>query len=79
MTKRRVLQLCRAGKVYAAKMENGVWTSPTNAVRPPDGRKYRAKLIPKHIAMVLRYADGSEEWMVSDESWETSRSNVIIM
>ena len=28
-------------------------------------------------AMVLRYADGSEEWMVSDESWETSRSNVI--
>ena len=28
-------------------------------------------------AMVLRYADGSEELIVSDENWETSRSNVI--
>ena len=28
-------------------------------------------------ALVLRYADGSEELIVSDESWETSRSNVI--
>ena len=59
MTKRRVLQLCREGKVYAAKKEDGVWTIPTNAVRPPDGRKYRAKIIPKHLAMVLRYADAA--------------------
>ena len=28
-------------------------------------------------ALDLRYADGSEELIVSDESWETSRSNVI--
>lgn len=28
-------------------------------------------------ALSLRYADGSEELIVSDESWETSRSNVI--
>ena len=69
MTKRRVLQLCREGKVYAAKMENGVWTIPANAVRPPDGRKYRAKMMPKHVAMVLRYADAAvrdvrdDEWM----------------
>jgi len=73
MTKRRVLQLCRAGKVYAAKMENGVWTIPTNAVRPPDGRKYRAKLIPKHIAMVLRYADAAVRGVEADEwmsEWE---------
>ena len=76
MTKRRVLQLCREGKVYAAKMENGVWTIPTNAVRPPDGRKYRAKMIPKHVAMVLRYADAAvrdvrdDEWMPLPEAKE---------
>ena len=76
MTKRRVLQLCREGKVYAAKMENGVWTIPTHAVRPPDGRKYRAKMIPKHVAMVLRYADAAvrdvreDEWMPWSEAVE---------
>ena len=74
MTKRRVLQLCLAGKVYAAKMENGAWTIPANAVRPPDGRKYRAKTIPKHVAMVLRYADAAlrdvrdDEWMSQPEA-----------
>ena len=76
MTKRRVLQLCREGKVYAAKMENGVWTIPTHAVRPPDGGKDRAKMIPKHIAMVLRYADAAmrdvreEGWMSLPEAEE---------
>ena len=76
MTKRRVLQLCRAGKVYAAKMENGAWTIPVNAVRPPDGRKYRAKTIPKHVAMVIRYADAAlrdvpkERWMALEDPKE---------
>ena len=76
MTKRRVLQLCRAGKVYAAKRERGIWMIPANAVRPPDGRKYRAKMIPKHIAMVLRYADAAvrdvreDEWMAWPEAKE---------
>ena len=74
MTKRRVLQLCRAGKVYAAKVENGVWTIPANAIRPPDGRKYKAKMIPKHVAMALRYADAAVrdvrdgEWMSWSEA-----------
>lgn len=59
MTKRRVLQLCREGKVYAAKMVDGEWTIPTTAVRPPDGRKYRKTSLPRHLSIVLRYADAA--------------------
>ena len=59
MTKRRVLQLCREGKVYAAKMVDGKWTIPTAAVRPVDGRQNRAKHIPDHLRTVLDYADAA--------------------
>ena len=59
MTKRRVLQLCREKKVYAAKLVDGVWTIPTVAVRPPDGRQHRGAHIPKHLANHLRYADAA--------------------
>lgn len=59
MSKRRVLQLCLSGKVYAAKMVKGKWTIPTNALRPPDGRPYRKMCIPKHLAIILRYADAT--------------------
>ena len=59
MTKRRVLQLCREGKVYAAKKVNGEWTIPTVAVRPTDRRRYRNAVIPKHLAMILSYADAA--------------------
>ena len=34
---RRVLQLCKAGKVYAAKMVDGKWSIPKNAEKPVDG------------------------------------------
>ena len=76
MSKRRVLQLCREGKVYAAKMVDGKWTIPTAAVRPVDGRQNRAKHIPDHLRTVLDYADAAvrdvpeceREW--SDDAFE---------
>ena len=67
MTKRRVLQLCRAGKVYAAKMVDGEWTIPTAAVRPVDGRRYRNIEVPRHLATVLGYADAAVRDVPTEE------------
>ena len=54
---RRVLQLCKAGKVYAAKMVDGKWSIPKNAEKPVDGRRYRKILLSPKNRMVLQYAD----------------------
>jgi hypothetical protein len=54
---RRVLQLCKAGKVYAAKMVDGKWSIPKNAEKPVDGRRYRKTWLPPKNMMVLQYAD----------------------
>jgi cytidine deaminase len=57
MSKRRVLQLCNEGKVYAAKKIDGEWTIPTVALRPIDGRQHRGFVTPRHLKNILRYAD----------------------
>ena len=57
VTRRRVLQLCKAGKVYAAKMVDGKWSIPKNAEKPVDGRRYRNIWLSPKTQMVLQYAD----------------------
>ena len=57
VSRRRVLQLCKAGKVYAAKMVDGKWSIPRNAEKPVDGRHYRSIYLAPKLQMVLQYAD----------------------
>ena len=57
ISRRRVLQLCKAGKVYAAKMVDGKWSIPRNAEKPVDGRHYRSVYLATKFQMVLQYAD----------------------
>jgi len=58
MSKRRVLQLCAAGKVYAAKKDaSGRWTIPVNAIKPVDGRRYLGVSIPRQLIMAIEKAD----------------------
>ena len=57
VTRRRVLQLCKAGKVYAAKMVDGKWSIPRNAEKPVDGRRYRNIWLSPKTQMVIQYAD----------------------
>lgn len=59
VSRRRVLQLCKAGKVYAAKIVDGKWSIPSYAEKPVDGRRYRNIYVPPKHMMVLQYADNA--------------------
>lgn len=70
VTKRRVLQWCKEGRIYGAKKVNGEWSIPRSAKKPYDDRHHRGIVMAKKYKMVLQYADTIREGYESQECEE---------